>query len=208
MSKSPSGRHAGRQETLIAAAAEVFADQGYHAATVAEIARRAHVATGTFYLYFPSKEICFSGLLARFYAEVLDEVRARRRGAPSVLHKLDRSVAAVLECFRRERSLATVVLVQASGAPQDLKDKLRAIEAELVGLLADDLEEAAGVGLIPPGDAALRARLVLGTMREALVCELSGDHSAARLDGEVRRFLLRAVGGAAAAVEETGQATS
>ncbi len=193
-----------RQDALLAAAASVFAQQGYHAATVAAIARRAGVATGTFYLYFPSKEQCFAQLIALLYDEVLQEVRQRRHGAASVLVKLDRSVQAVLQCFRQRRDLASIVLLQASGATRAVQERLDVIEAELLGLLATDLSEAAQDGLIPPGDSALRARLVLGAMREALVYGLRGDGVAEQEDDEVRRFLLWAVGGQAIAVEEYG----
>ena len=191
-----------RREALLAAAASVFAQQGYHAATVAAIARRAGVATGTFYLYFPSKEQCFAQLIALLYDEVLLEFRQRRRGAASVLIKLDRSVQAVLRCFRQRRDLASIVLLQASGATRAVQERLDVIEAELLGLLATDLSEAAQDGLIPQGDAALRARLVLGAMREALVYGLRRGGASEEQDDEVRRFLLWAVGGQAVAVEE------
>ncbi len=208
MARSGREGQAGRQEALLAAASRVFAQRGYHAATVAEIARGAHVATGTFYLYFPSKEQCFGQLIAGFYETVLREARQQRRGAASVLVKLDRSVEAVLQCFRQERDLATIVLLQASGATRALKERLDVIEADLLQLLAADLAEAAGEGLIPPGDAALRAHLFLGAMRQALVYGLHRDGPAGSEDVEVRRFLLRAVGGQAGSVEEPGTATS
>lgn len=208
MGKVRTDGQAGRLEVLLAAAAGVFAQQGYHAATIAEVAKRARVATGTFYLYFPSKEQCFAQLIARLYDKVLREVRAQRRGAESVLVKLDRSVQAVLQCFRQEHDLAAIVLLQASGATKELQERLAVIEAELVQLLAQDLAEAARDGLIPPGDATLRAHLVLGAMREALVYGLRHDGEPDEEDDEVRRFLLWAVGGQAAAVEEQRRATS
>ena len=208
MAPSRQDAHAGRQEALLAAAAAVFAEHGYHAATVAEITRRAKVATGTFYLYFPSKEHCFGQLIALFYEKVLRRVRERRRGAPSVAVKLDRSVQAVLHCFREERALAEIVLVRASGTTPALQERLATIEAELRSLLADDLAEAAASGLVPAGNAALRARLLLAAMREALVYELREGGGMPGTDLEVRRFLLRAVGAGSVRVEEDGQTSS
>ncbi|MDZ7801001.1 MAG: TetR/AcrR family transcriptional regulator [Trueperaceae bacterium] len=41
---------------LLDAAEHEFGEKGYHAASVASITRRAGVAQGTFYLYFPGKE--------------------------------------------------------------------------------------------------------------------------------------------------------
>ena len=195
MPRARTDGQAGRREDLLRAAADVFARHGYHASTVAEIAKVAQVATGTFYLYFPSKEQCFGQLIARFYEKVLVEVRERRRGAPSVAVKFDRSVQAVLQCFREERDLAEIVLVQASGATNVLQERLGLIAAQLVQLLADDLAEAAEAGFMPQGDAVLRAHLVLGAMREALVYELREATGPQAADQEVRRFLLGAVGG-------------
>lgn len=208
MARARQDGQADRHEALLAAAAAVFAEHGYHAATVADITRRASVATGTFYLYFPSKEQCFGQLVALFYEKVLREVRERRRGAPSVAVKLDRSVQAVLQCFRGERDLAQIVLVRASSSTKALQQRLAAIESELVALLAADLAEAAEDGIMPTGDDGLRARLVLGAMREALGYELQAEADLPTADLEVRRFLMRAVGAASVPVEEEGQTSS
>ena len=206
MTATTKSADAPRRAALLRAAAASFAEQGYHAATVADIARRAQVATGTFYLYFPSKESCFEELVGRFYELVLHDVREARRGAGSVLGKLDRSVAAVLGCFYRERDLAVIVLQRAPGASSALAGQLATIEAQLLDLLAQDLAEAMAEGLCAQGEPSLEARLILGAMRQALVFGLEGDAAEeARRVTEVRAFLRRAVGGA---VEPDGSASS
>lgn len=48
---------------LLAAAETVFAEQGYQAASISRITERAHVAQGTFYLYFSSKLDLFEQLV-------------------------------------------------------------------------------------------------------------------------------------------------
>jgi AcrR family transcriptional regulator len=48
-----------RQKQILNAAMEVFAQKGYAAATVPEIARTAGVAAGTIYIYYPSKRDLF-----------------------------------------------------------------------------------------------------------------------------------------------------
>jgi AcrR family transcriptional regulator len=52
-----------RQEQILAAAGGVFSKKGYTAATIPEIAKLAGVATGTIYLYYPSKRDLFIALL-------------------------------------------------------------------------------------------------------------------------------------------------
>src|SRR5687768_7690445 len=55
---------------LLEVAEEVFGEVGYDQASVSEITRRAGVAQGTFYLYFPSKKEIFSELVREIGRQV------------------------------------------------------------------------------------------------------------------------------------------
>jgi AcrR family transcriptional regulator len=48
-----------KRTAMMQAAVRVFADKGYHAATIRDIVAAADVAVGTFYYYFPDKETLF-----------------------------------------------------------------------------------------------------------------------------------------------------
>lgn len=54
-----------RREALAAAALRLWAERGFDATAVAEIAEAAGVAKGTFYLYFPSKQALLEEVLRR-----------------------------------------------------------------------------------------------------------------------------------------------
>jgi AcrR family transcriptional regulator len=51
------------RDKLLAAAEAVFADLGYHDASIVKITERAGVGLGTFYLYFDSKQMIFEALV-------------------------------------------------------------------------------------------------------------------------------------------------
>ncbi len=51
---------------LLAAAKQVFAEKGFEAATIAEIAARAELAVGTLYLRYPSKGALLAAILVGF----------------------------------------------------------------------------------------------------------------------------------------------
>jgi AcrR family transcriptional regulator len=60
------------RQALVTAAYELFADKGYEATTIAEIAARAEVGTRTFFSYFPTKEdVLFPESDARIQLAVL-----------------------------------------------------------------------------------------------------------------------------------------
>src|SRR5213595_804734 len=62
------------RETIARAAHELFAERGYHATTLPDIAEAADVSTRTIFAYFPSKEdILFSDFAAM--KDALETVR-------------------------------------------------------------------------------------------------------------------------------------
>ncbi len=63
---TPRGRKT--RETLLEAALDVFKEQGFYAASVAEINRRSGVSQGTFYQYFSSKDQLLLELVDRIVA--------------------------------------------------------------------------------------------------------------------------------------------
>jgi AcrR family transcriptional regulator len=72
---------AANRAAILAAAQEVFADEGYGAASVRDIVRRTDLASGTFYNYFPDKDAIFVALISEAGEEARRRVRAVRRSA-------------------------------------------------------------------------------------------------------------------------------
>jgi AcrR family transcriptional regulator len=68
---TPERRRAQTREHLLAAAAEVFAQRGYHAASLDEVAERAGFSKGAVYSNFDSKEDLFLALMRVRSAELL-----------------------------------------------------------------------------------------------------------------------------------------
>jgi AcrR family transcriptional regulator len=83
MNAQPGLRERKKQQTrrLIAdTARRLFAERGFDAVTVAEVARAADVAEKTVFNYFPTKEDLFYSRLEAFEEELLDAIRAREPG--------------------------------------------------------------------------------------------------------------------------------
>jgi AcrR family transcriptional regulator len=72
---------AANRAAILAAAQEVFAQEGYGAASVRDIVRRTDLASGTFYNYFADKDAIFVALIEETGLEARRRVRAARRRA-------------------------------------------------------------------------------------------------------------------------------
>jgi AcrR family transcriptional regulator len=108
-----------RVEKILDAAAEVFAEVGYEAATTHAIAARANTAVGSLYQFFPDKSAIFHALEIRH----VERVRAMwaKVNTPAIVQlplrqMIQKLVAAVAKLF--EQPTSRVVFVQFFTAPE------------------------------------------------------------------------------------------
>lgn len=77
-----------RRASLIQTAKRIFADRGYAAATMGDIASAAGVAKGTPYLYFEDKTALFYAVFENFAAEMAASTDAARDPADTAMEQL------------------------------------------------------------------------------------------------------------------------
>ncbi len=66
-----------RRDQILDAATKVFAEKGFHATTIKDIAREAEIADGTIYIYFKNKLALLLGVFARMQQAAFREVVPR-----------------------------------------------------------------------------------------------------------------------------------
>ena len=111
--KSWSRRKQARPGEILEAALKVFAEKGFAAARMEDIAKRAGVTKGTIYLYFPSKEEVFKSL-ARKHRGRHARQRGRRAGAA-----ISRAPCAISSPCSFHRRCARSAARPSRGAAQD-----------------------------------------------------------------------------------------
>ncbi|MGQ9370739.1 TetR family transcriptional regulator [Azospirillum sp. ST 5-10] len=175
-----------RVEGLLAAAAAVFAEKGYDAATMTEIAARAGAAIGSLYRFYPSKEVLADTLLARYGDHMLaglDAIAAGKDGRdPAAL--ADRLVALLL-ALRSERA-AAVALLDARGDGNDRRAVLRAAMRRRIAAV---LVEAG----VPSTAADARAAVVMHLLRAVPVLAEEEEAGVGGAVDAARAVLRRAV---------------
>lgn len=119
MARSEEAQQA-RRAQILAAARSVLAERGFEHSTVSEIAARAGVAQGTFYLYFSSKEALPTALAEELIGRLAQaSERATARAAD-----FEAATDALVECAYRESKRFRDVLVIANRSI-DLADDYR-----------------------------------------------------------------------------------
>ena len=166
-----------RKAQLLAAALRVFARQGFHAATVSDVATEAGVSQGTVYHYFDSKE---SLLLAAYtqweQTNLRAEIAQALQAEPTAAHK-----CALIAHAATARVTASLQLLQASvefwsHIPRNTeirKGFKRMFEAMAVDL-AGVIQQGIDAGEFRAIDAKVTARLLIATY-DGLVLQWLAD---------------------------------
>lgn len=144
----------GARERLVVAAVDLYAEQGYDATTVTQIAERAGVTKSTFFRHFPDKrELLVAGqeTLSRLLAEGIRDAPAGSTPLDAVAVGLERA-SATMGPANRELGPRLKAAIAASTELQE-RDALKS-----VGMAAAMTEALVARG-VPDPTAALAAEL-------------------------------------------------
>ena len=157
-----------RRRQILDAAKHVFADSGYHGASIHAIIDRAGIARGTFYLYFESKSAVFSS--------ILDEAMERLR---RLMHRIDvddpkaappqvqlrQQIVAALEFVVQDRALAMLLLSAGHTPDAEAAERLDQFFGEVRDLLRRAFEAGQEIKLLRKVQPELLAAAFLGMIR-------------------------------------------
>ena len=101
-----------KKERILDAAVVEIAHRGYHATTVARIAKRAGVADGTIYLYFKNKEEILFSLFDRAMGRFIDAGQALLEKPSTATEKLRSIIELHLTLVGEDRDQAIITQVE------------------------------------------------------------------------------------------------
>lgn len=147
-----------KRQLILDAATRVFAERGFFAAQVADVARRAGIAAGTVYLYFKSKDDLLISLFDRTMQDAIREGRDTLNAVSDPADRLRQIARLHLERLGRDRDLAVVFQVELR---QSTKFMARLSATRLrtyLGVIRDTIAEGQAAGVfredVPPTFAA------------------------------------------------------
>ncbi len=166
-------RKAERPGEIVAAALEVFAEKGFAAARLDEIARRAGVSKGALYLYFETKEELFRAVVHDVVAPRVRPVAEGAAGMDAPFETVIRTalarLAGLLNSDRRVGAVAKVVIGESRNFPELARIWKDNVLLPGVTLMTGVIARAQERGEVKPGDPRLYAFGFIGPVLLSMI---------------------------------------
>ncbi|WP_068161470.1 TetR/AcrR family transcriptional regulator [Rhodococcus phenolicus] len=180
-----------RRAAIAAAAIALLSDHGYRALSIAAVAERAGVATGTVYRHYTDKSELMVGIFRDLCVREVEAVTAA-----SAAGSATGRVAAMVETFAqralRNPRLAYTLLAEPVDAALDAERLV--LRRAFAAAFADAIGHGIATGEFPDQDAGLAAAALVGAVGEVLTDPLHTGTAATGTVPDLVAFALRALG--------------
>lgn len=169
-----------RRDQILASAAELFAERGFHGVSVGELGAACGMSGPALYKHFSSKDAILAEMLVSISEELVSVAQARVAAAGSPAEALPALVAWHVEFALSNKALIVVQDRDWASMPEEAREKVRSLQREYVDLWAAQLRGVqTELSLI---EARARAHAAFGLLN-------STPHSAFLPDSQMREML-------------------
>lgn len=156
-----------KRQQIITAATKIFARNGYHNATISDIAKKTGIAHGTVYLYFKSKEDLLITIFDEQMAEIVSYVKSEIEREESALQKLHRMINIQMQLIETNRDLTELLLLEFRQSRKFFESSSIDRVADYIDLIVDVLKE--GIA-----ENTIREEIDVSTAATMLFCSIEG----------------------------------
>jgi AcrR family transcriptional regulator len=189
----PHDEQAAKRERILAAALKLFAREPYQAVTMDRVAEAAGVAKGTLYLYFPSKDALYLGVLSDGLDTAYRTYQASADPKLPVVERLRRSIGVMVEFYDQRRDF---LQFYATEEPRLSEARNRIMEGSRergFNFFASLIEEGIRIGVFTRTDPRLATFAIQGAIRSLLLYYGPG-RPVSEISRELGNMMLRSLG--------------
>lgn len=152
------------RDEILVAAAEIFSQKGFHAASMQEIAQAVNLKKASLYHHVSSKQDMLLAVLDRALDLLIEHIEAvvRQPLAPDM--KLRCAMQAYLEAMLEHRDLAAVLLLEHRSLEPDLHARHALRRDRFEGLWREIIDEGRQAGVFDCQNPGTASRALLGVM--------------------------------------------
>jgi AcrR family transcriptional regulator len=164
-------RKGARPAEIVDAALEMFAEKGFAAAKLDDIARKAGISKATLYLYFDTKDGIFRAVAQSAVASLLEAIESQSEGTDAPFAELAPKLllrAAEMMKGGRVPAIARMVIGESRTFPDLALIWHDDVVASVFGIVTGIIARAQARGEVTPGDPRLHAFSLMGPMVMAM----------------------------------------
>lgn len=180
------------RERIVRAATELVVEEGYAGCSMVGVARRAEVATGSIYQFFPSKGELFAEVFRT--ASSREVVAASQAGGDGESARAAILAAVETFCARAMRAPRLAYALIAEPVDPLVEAERLVFHRSYSDILATAIDDAIAAGEIPEQDAGITAAGIVGAISDVLVLPLSRGDTGEKVLPALLAFVDRALG--------------
>lgn len=156
------------KDRILEAAAQIFSEKGFHAASMQDIARSVNLQKASLYHHVSSKQEILLDLLDRALDILIDRIGevVSQSGPPE--EKLPQAIQIYLQTLTDQRGLAVVLLFEHRSLNDEFRSRHIPRRDRFESLWRDLIQEGIETGVFNCDDPAQPARALLGVMNWTL----------------------------------------
>lgn len=156
-----SGEHADTAVRIMLAAADAFADRGFHATTTRDIASRAGLSPAGVYVHFASKEVLLFELSRRGHERARDLLVAAREANPTPTDALRSIVGGFSRWHAEHYELGRIVQFEFRHLSPEHRDEVLTLRREIDQVVAGVLRDGVRSGEFGVADVSATSLALL-----------------------------------------------
>ncbi|MBA0045998.1 TetR/AcrR family transcriptional regulator [Mycobacterium sp. NPDC050853] len=181
-----------RLRALTEAAAQEFAEKGYHKASITDITRRAGVGRGTFYLYFDTKRDALDAVIDSYFQRMVTTVNdtSDLQGTTGHLEQhLYTVFTRLFDSLDHNPEIAQVILREGlldTAMTKRMFGMLDLIEAINITIIEQAIDDGA---ITTPVDVPFLAHAITGLSMAAILKAIRGELRSEAREDYIRSFI-------------------
>jgi TetR/AcrR family fatty acid metabolism transcriptional regulator len=182
---------------ILEAAVRIFARQGFHQSTIAQIAKEAGVADGTIYLYFKNKDDILVQFFSHRAKQVFESFREEVDRGQTSLDKLRNLINRHLTEFQRDRNGAVVYQVETHQSSRLAEEQIKEMSQMYRDLISEIVEQGQQEGQIRKDlYVGLVKRFIIGAVDEVINTWLhsNGEYDLVSMTEPLVELFIRGIG--------------
>ena len=149
-----------RRDEIILAAARIFAEKGYHATTLDEIAREIGVTKPALYYHISSKEEILREIIGKIMEPMEEVVKVGRANLPP-RERIEKMVRMLVEVGAKRKEITLIAFEQVNILPKRSRDALRRRQKDVEHVLQQALKDGVEQGDFVVGDVKMASIAIL-----------------------------------------------